>query len=209
MRHRFDLFTIDVSLRGGALDLIFRPGRSLARHRAMIAAEVPTADCWYIDINEAIQEPEIEFLRKIIYLRDLDFRIPPMTAMNRFSNRVLLQHKQFVEELKQNLQRRLAARRSRSDQDARKRTLGGQRRSARPGLGILVEGRRGIAGSQDQSDSRLREGCASQGNRSAPACVNRTKVPLSCSSSRRARSPDPGRPCTRPACRHRETRTAR
>ena len=43
---------------------------------------------WYIDVDEAVHEPEIEFLRKTIYLRDLDFRTQTMTAMNRFSNRV-------------------------------------------------------------------------------------------------------------------------
>ena len=42
---------------------------------------------WYIDVDEVAQEPEIEFLRKIVYLRDVDPRIQPMTAMNRFSNR--------------------------------------------------------------------------------------------------------------------------
>jgi DNA polymerase-3 subunit epsilon len=42
---------------------------------------------WYIDIEEAAQQPEIEFLRKTIYLRHVDPRIQPMTAMNRFSNR--------------------------------------------------------------------------------------------------------------------------
>ena len=54
--------------------------------------------------------------------------------------------KQFVEELKQNLQAPLGcAPVKRSDQGARKRTLGSQWLPARPGLGILVEGRRGIA----------------------------------------------------------------
>ena len=43
---------------------------------------------WYIDVDEVAQEPEIEFLRKTIYLRGVDPRIQPMTAMNRFSNRV-------------------------------------------------------------------------------------------------------------------------
>ena len=43
---------------------------------------------WYIDVDEAAQEPEIEFLRKTIYLRETVPRTQPMTAMNRFSIRV-------------------------------------------------------------------------------------------------------------------------
>lgn len=43
---------------------------------------------WYIDVDEANQTAEIEFLRKTIYLRDVDPRIQMMSAMNRFSNRI-------------------------------------------------------------------------------------------------------------------------
>ena len=43
---------------------------------------------WYIDVDEAAQGPEIEFLRKSVYLRDVNPRVQPMTAMNRFSSRV-------------------------------------------------------------------------------------------------------------------------
>ena len=58
--------------------------------------------------------------------------------------------RQFVEELKQNLQAPPGgATVKRSDQGARKRTLGSRWLPARPGLGILVEGRRGIAERRD------------------------------------------------------------
>ncbi|KJC56490.1 DNA polymerase III subunit epsilon [Bradyrhizobium sp. LTSPM299] len=43
---------------------------------------------WYIDVDEAHQPAEIEFLRTTIYLQDVDPRIQTMSAMNRFSNRV-------------------------------------------------------------------------------------------------------------------------
>ncbi|MFK4617267.1 DNA polymerase-3 subunit epsilon [Bradyrhizobium diazoefficiens] len=43
---------------------------------------------WYIDVDEVHQLAEIEFLRKTIYLQDVDPRIQTMSAMNRFSNRV-------------------------------------------------------------------------------------------------------------------------
>ncbi len=43
---------------------------------------------WYIDVDEASQTAEIEFLRTTIYLRDVDPRIQMMSAMNRFSSRV-------------------------------------------------------------------------------------------------------------------------
>ena len=42
---------------------------------------------WYIDVDEAEQEPEIDFLRRTIYLRDVTPQIQTMTAINRFSNR--------------------------------------------------------------------------------------------------------------------------
>jgi DNA polymerase-3 subunit epsilon len=43
---------------------------------------------WYIDVDEASQTTEIEFLRKTIYLRDVDPRIQRMSAINRFSSRI-------------------------------------------------------------------------------------------------------------------------
>jgi DNA polymerase-3 subunit epsilon len=43
---------------------------------------------WYIEVVEASQTAEIEFLRKTIYLRDMDPRIQRMSAINRFSDRV-------------------------------------------------------------------------------------------------------------------------
>jgi DNA polymerase-3 subunit epsilon len=43
---------------------------------------------WYIDVDEASQEAEIEFLQAAIYLRNVDPRIQMMSAMNRFSSRV-------------------------------------------------------------------------------------------------------------------------
>jgi DNA polymerase-3 subunit epsilon len=42
---------------------------------------------WYIDVDEANEAPEIEFLRTIIYLREVEPRIQAMNAINRFSNR--------------------------------------------------------------------------------------------------------------------------
>jgi DNA polymerase III subunit epsilon len=42
---------------------------------------------WYIDVDEANEATEIEFLRTIIYLRDVEPRIQAMNAINRFSNR--------------------------------------------------------------------------------------------------------------------------
>jgi len=43
---------------------------------------------WYIDVDEANETAEIEFLRTTIYLRDIDPRIQMMSATNRFSSRV-------------------------------------------------------------------------------------------------------------------------
>jgi DNA polymerase III subunit epsilon len=43
---------------------------------------------WYVDVDEASQAGEIEFLRTQIYLRDVDPRILLMSAMNRFSRRL-------------------------------------------------------------------------------------------------------------------------
>jgi DNA polymerase III subunit epsilon len=42
---------------------------------------------WYIDVDEASQATEIEFLSTVIYLRDVQPRIQAMSAINRFSNR--------------------------------------------------------------------------------------------------------------------------
>ncbi len=42
---------------------------------------------WYIDVDEANQASEAEFLRKTIYLRDVEPRIQAMSAFTRFSNR--------------------------------------------------------------------------------------------------------------------------
>lgn len=42
---------------------------------------------WYVDVDEARQLDEIEFLRRNIYLRDVDPRIQYLSAMNRFSSR--------------------------------------------------------------------------------------------------------------------------
>jgi DNA polymerase III subunit epsilon len=42
---------------------------------------------WYIDVDEASQAAEIEFLRTTIYLGDVEPRIQAMSAINRFSNR--------------------------------------------------------------------------------------------------------------------------
>jgi DNA polymerase-3 subunit epsilon len=43
---------------------------------------------WYVDVDEAGREDEIDFLRKTIYLQDVDPRIQFVSAMNRFSVRV-------------------------------------------------------------------------------------------------------------------------
>lgn len=43
---------------------------------------------WYIDVDEAHQSAEVEFLRTTIYLQDIDPRIQTLSAMNRFSSRV-------------------------------------------------------------------------------------------------------------------------
>jgi DNA polymerase-3 subunit epsilon len=42
---------------------------------------------WYIDVDEANEATEIEFLRTAIYLRDVEPRIQAMNAINRFSTR--------------------------------------------------------------------------------------------------------------------------
>lgn len=43
---------------------------------------------WYVDVDEASQTAEIEFLRTEIYMRAVDPRIQLMSAMNRFSSRL-------------------------------------------------------------------------------------------------------------------------
>ncbi|UWU69461.1 3'-5' exonuclease [Bradyrhizobium sp. NC92] len=43
---------------------------------------------WYIDVDEAHQVAEIDFLRTTIYLQDVDPRIQTLSAMNRFSSRI-------------------------------------------------------------------------------------------------------------------------
>jgi DNA polymerase-3 subunit epsilon len=42
---------------------------------------------WYIEVDEAKQETEVEFLRTTVYLRDVELSIQTMNASNRFSNR--------------------------------------------------------------------------------------------------------------------------
>jgi DNA polymerase-3 subunit epsilon len=43
---------------------------------------------WYVDVDEAERDDEIEYLRKSIYLRDVDLFTQTMTALNRFSIRI-------------------------------------------------------------------------------------------------------------------------
>jgi DNA polymerase III subunit epsilon len=43
---------------------------------------------WYIDVDEADQADEVEFLRKVIYLSEVEPRIQAISAFNRFSARV-------------------------------------------------------------------------------------------------------------------------
>ncbi len=43
---------------------------------------------WYIDVDEASKADEVEFLRRTIYLQDVDPRVQFLSAMNRFSVRV-------------------------------------------------------------------------------------------------------------------------
>jgi DNA polymerase-3 subunit epsilon len=40
---------------------------------------------WYVDVDEAKRDDEIEYLRKSIYLRDVDPFTQAMTATDRFS----------------------------------------------------------------------------------------------------------------------------
>jgi DNA polymerase-3 subunit epsilon len=43
---------------------------------------------WYVDVDECSEAAEIEFLRKAVYLRDIDPHLQQMSAINRFSNRL-------------------------------------------------------------------------------------------------------------------------
>jgi DNA polymerase-3 subunit epsilon len=43
---------------------------------------------WYVDIDEEKRDGEIAFLRKFIYLRDVDLLAQPLTALDRFSVRI-------------------------------------------------------------------------------------------------------------------------
>ncbi|WP_234931090.1 3'-5' exonuclease [Gluconobacter japonicus] len=42
---------------------------------------------WYIDVDDGLQDAEITFLRKEIYLRDVELPMREITAFNRFSDR--------------------------------------------------------------------------------------------------------------------------
>lgn len=47
----------------------------------------PNPRAWYIDVDDARREAEISFLRKEIYLRDVELLVHRMDAYNRFSDR--------------------------------------------------------------------------------------------------------------------------
>lgn len=47
----------------------------------------PNPRAWYIDVEDGLQEAEIAFLRKEIYLRDVELLVREITAFNRFSDR--------------------------------------------------------------------------------------------------------------------------
>ena len=47
----------------------------------------PNPRAWYIDVDDGQQETEIAFLRKEIYLRDVELLVREITAFNRFSDR--------------------------------------------------------------------------------------------------------------------------
>jgi len=42
---------------------------------------------WFVDVPEAMLDPEIEYLRRNIYLHDVDVVTERVTAMSRFSTR--------------------------------------------------------------------------------------------------------------------------
>lgn len=48
----------------------------------------PSPRAWYIDVEEALREAEISYLRKEIYLRDVELLTHRMDAYNRFSDRL-------------------------------------------------------------------------------------------------------------------------
>ena len=43
---------------------------------------------WYVDVDETEHDDEIEYLRKSIYLRDVDLFTQTLTALDRFSVRI-------------------------------------------------------------------------------------------------------------------------
>lgn len=47
----------------------------------------PNPRAWYIDVDDGLQDDEIAFLRKEIYLRDVELLVREITAFNRFSDR--------------------------------------------------------------------------------------------------------------------------
>lgn len=47
----------------------------------------PNPRAWYIDVDDGLQGDEIAFLRKEIYLRDVELLVREITAFNRFSDR--------------------------------------------------------------------------------------------------------------------------
>ncbi|MGN7871681.1 3'-5' exonuclease [Paracoccus sp. 22332] len=47
----------------------------------------PNPRAWYIDVDDGLQVAEIAFLRKEIYLRDVELLVHEITAFNRFSDR--------------------------------------------------------------------------------------------------------------------------
>ncbi|WP_176599342.1 MULTISPECIES: 3'-5' exonuclease [Sphingobium] len=47
----------------------------------------PNPRAWYIDVEEVQREAEIEYLRKEIYLREVDLLVHKMDAYNRYSDR--------------------------------------------------------------------------------------------------------------------------
>ncbi len=47
----------------------------------------PNPRAWYIDVEDGLQDAEIAFLRKEIYLRDIELLVREMNAYNRFSDR--------------------------------------------------------------------------------------------------------------------------
>jgi hypothetical protein len=43
---------------------------------------------WYIDVDDNTKEQELTYLRKQIYQRDVELTLQPVTAYERFSNRI-------------------------------------------------------------------------------------------------------------------------